>query len=52
MSEIRSGRYCPNEQHCCEACAFRRGEHAEWCPLFKGDPKSFGSILVESDPGV
>ncbi len=31
MSDIRSMPYRPDKDHCCEACVFGRGEHAEWC---------------------
>src|ERR1700690_3328585 len=27
----RSNPYRPDPAHCCEACVFGRGEHAEWC---------------------
>jgi hypothetical protein len=29
----RSNPYHPNPEHCCEACAFGRGDHAAWCGL-------------------
>lgn len=31
MSDITSRPYHPDPAQCCEACAFGRGEHAEWC---------------------
>ncbi len=31
MADLQSRPYKPNPQLCCEACAFGRGEHAEWC---------------------
>jgi hypothetical protein len=31
----RSGPYRPNPTHCCEACTFLRGLHADWCPRYQ-----------------
>jgi hypothetical protein len=31
MSDLMSRPYKPDPARCCEACAFGRGEHAEWC---------------------
>jgi hypothetical protein len=30
-AELISRPYEPNPEHCCEACVFGRGDHAEWC---------------------
>ncbi len=31
MTDLTSRRYNPSPEHCCEACVFGRGEHADWC---------------------
>jgi hypothetical protein len=31
MTDLTSRRYEPNPEHCCEACVFGRGAHADWC---------------------
>ncbi len=31
MSDLQSRPYHPDPAQCCEACAFGRGDHAEWC---------------------
>lgn len=37
-SDLQSRPYRPDPQQCCEACAFGRGEHAEWCEARVVDP--------------
>lgn len=31
MSDLVSQPYHPDPDHCCEACVFGRGPHADWC---------------------
>jgi hypothetical protein len=44
----RSNPYHPDPKHCCEACIFNRGEHAEWCLQSGAESVREQEILLNS----
>ena len=48
MAEIQSKPYQPNPDLCCEACVFKRGQHATWCAVL--DPHELDRLADDGGP--